>query len=261
MYLEIKDFIKGKWLNIALIMLVIGFVNVTLSSIFVSNSVINVTQQLLNAIVNDYEFSEIMEIAALFRGNFFITLMISFISLVLDYTLMIVIKDAYTKGNPITFGTCYNVLKENILSLSLFALIVSAISSTFSFIPFVSLLVAYLSSFGPLYFSEEKCDTISAFRKSIKLGWKNLGSLILISFHYGMRIFSGFAVMILGFCLLINAILLDTSIVLGLLLVLGGVIIAVFLSVYYAPHITCVYPIYFSLQRDDEIDVVIDIEI
>lgn len=74
MYLEVKDFIKGKWLNIAIIMLVIGFVNVTLTSIFVSNSVINVTQQLLNAIVNDYEFSEIMEIAALFRGNFFLTL-------------------------------------------------------------------------------------------------------------------------------------------------------------------------------------------
>lgn len=251
MYQDLKVFIKGKWLNIALMILVIGFIKMGMNSILIGNSLNNFLRELFYAYQYNLDIVSILTGYLFSGGNLFGNFVINLFSLVANYTLIIVIKNAYKDKKEISFSEFYIVLKDNIASLIIYGIIVAALLSLFSFIPFLSTFITYLTSFGPLIISEHNTDTINGFKESMTLGLKHIGHLILISFHYGFRMLSGMPLIFIGFYMMMSAAMNFNSIMPGVVIFLLGILITAALSIYYLPYITSTYPVYYCLLQEE----------
>lgn len=247
-FLETKQFIKGKWFNLASILMLIWIVNFALG-IVMKHSVF--VQMLLIAFETaDIESSAewIIRLEAFNTGGLLAVLITGFVSNLLNGGFMMSLLKSVQENRKMKLKDVIKTAFEYAIPIAIVSLTIAIINSFLSFVPSVTMLlqmvVSYMLIFSEFIMVDDKTqDAVIAMKKSVKMTRGHKLMLFNIELMYLLRPYAGLLLTYLG-------IFVAGSIpVLGMILVVSGLVLFLALYFWYIPYAKSTTALYYQIVK------------
>ena len=243
-YNKSLEFSRGRWLNIVIITMVIGFIVWALQSLFGAGNIFTT----LATFQNFEDPQEILNaVASITRKGMVIGVITGIFSTFANAGLDSEIMLSYKEDRMIRVSGITDILKNNLVVFIVGAVSLSAINFLLGFVPIFSFIivsvVGYMTCFYGYIIAEGKAtDGIDALKQSYYMTRGHKLNLFLMDLYYMFRPLIGALVMLAG--LLIGG--LANSPTIAVLFVIAGALILLVLLIKYLPFIRIARAIYYS---------------
>lgn len=244
-YTMTKDFMKGKWLNFASILILIWFINFVVSVALGNSLLIQTMITTIETADLDGSGDVLLALDRFNRGGLIAALITGFISSLLNSGFMMTLVKTVENDTKMTVKDVFNTSLEYMLPITIISLTLSIIYSFLNLLPGVGALLQLAASFMFIFAEFILADkgTEDGFQalmlsKNMTRGHKM--NLFSITINYGIRPYAGLLVTYIGLLVFF------VSTVLGAILIALGFILFIGLYFMYIPYVKVATIIYYE---------------
>lgn len=253
-YEQTKSFLKDRWISVFTVNAIVYFVTQIITSILVSMFFGNALTRVLNDFYlnNGVNADELMNVLT---GYAILGILAGIIGSAITAALSMTLLDAYRHNKTISAQKVWVTLKNYFSSIIVVVIIVSFINALMMTLPYVQMISPLISIFITLFTSfayfiiyDDETDGITALKRSFKETRGYRLDVFLINLHYSVIIFLGTLVVIIGLAIFVGGALAEFigPVVFGLIVMLGGAFLAMYLKIKYTPYLTVAPVIYYE---------------
>lgn len=244
-YTMTKDFMKGKWLNFASILILIWFINFIMGLVMGNSLFIQTMITTLETADIEGSGNVLLTLDRFNHGGMVAALITGFISSLLNSGFMMTLVKTVENDTKMTVKDVFNTSIEYMLPITIISLTLSIIYSFLNLLPGFGALLQLAVSFMFLFAEFILADKITEdgfqallLSKDMTRGHKM--NLFSITINYGIRPYAGLLVTYIGL------IVFFASTMLGAILIILGFILFIGLYFMYIPYVKVATIIYYE---------------
>ncbi len=230
-----KEFIKGKWLKYAAILMLIWFINFTLGLIMGYSSFI---QMIMLAVENlEFEGSAelLIKLDSFNQGGLIAVLITGFVSTLLNGGFMMSLLKSVQTNTSMKLKDVLKTSGRFVIPIAIISLTMAIINSFLSFIPSIApilqLMISYMLIFSEfILFDDNTQDALVAMKKSTFMTRGFKLEMFNVALMYMMRPYAGLLLVYVGLFLM------PLSLVAGIAVAVLGFIVYIGLYFLYIPY-------------------------
>lgn len=250
-YEKTGDYVRGRWMNIVLILAGIWGINFVIGLILGGSSTASMMTDFANSVQHggsdgEIGFNLVNSFIQGARRDWLRGILQAAVSSMLTAGFTMALLDSFRKNETVSFESVFENIQKHAIEIIVAALIIGVVETVVGFVPIIgaiaSAVLSYMFAFVFFIIKEHKQeDVVSSIKASIEMTKGHKMNLFMIDLYYLFRPLLALILIPVGGFLVAR-----DQLALGFLIMFAGLIATVVLAIRYIPYTHVAHAVYYA---------------